>query len=447
MNPWPVEADVPEVHLPRPGHADLAGVWKFGFTDVRNVLERASARETAARVAGGALAKAFLRAVGVEIVSHVTQIGSVRAPERDDLTLEDFADVDDSPVRCLDAETSARDGRGDQRAAQAQRVARRRSSSCARSGSRPGSARTSRGRSGSTAASAWRCSRSRRCKGVGLGDGFDLAGRPGSEAHDEIFYDDAARLLPRDEPLRRPRGRHDDRRAAGRPRRDEAAADADQAAALGRHRDARARAGAARAHRLRSSCPPPASWGRRCSRSCSPAPTARSSAATTSTTCGRRSPPTKSGSGGSGGGRRRAGARLHRLHGGRQDDGGARRGGGARRARGRLRPRCSSSGSAADRGLLRRARRGRVPRARGGGRVRAARRAARSGALARRRRGRVRARARGARAPHRRAARRRHRDRLAARRRAPPARARPRGASPRCTPSAARSTTGSPTSC
>src|SRR3954470_3362363 len=58
MNPWPVEAAVPEVHLPRPGHADLAGTMKYGFDDVRNVLERASARETAARVAGGALAKA-----------------------------------------------------------------------------------------------------------------------------------------------------------------------------------------------------------------------------------------------------------------------------------------------------------------------------------------------------------------------------------------------------
>src|SRR5438067_1430022 len=75
MNPWPVEAEVPEVHLPRPGHADLAGVQKYGFTDVRNVLERASARETAARVAGGAVAKAFLRAVGAEVVSHVTQTG------------------------------------------------------------------------------------------------------------------------------------------------------------------------------------------------------------------------------------------------------------------------------------------------------------------------------------------------------------------------------------
>src|SRR3954453_15443101 len=57
VNPWPGDADVAEVHLPRPGHADLADVQKYGFTDVRNVLERASARETAARVACGALAK------------------------------------------------------------------------------------------------------------------------------------------------------------------------------------------------------------------------------------------------------------------------------------------------------------------------------------------------------------------------------------------------------
>src|ERR687893_3074700 len=71
MNPWPVNADVDEVHLPRPGHADLVGTQKYRLTDVRNVLERASARETAARVAGGTLAKAFLRALGVEVVSHV----------------------------------------------------------------------------------------------------------------------------------------------------------------------------------------------------------------------------------------------------------------------------------------------------------------------------------------------------------------------------------------
>src|SRR5438874_13144275 len=105
MNPWPVDGDVEEVHLPRPGHADLAGVQKFGFTDVRNVLERASARETAARVACGALAKVFLHALGVEVRSHVLQIGAVAGPRRDDLTVDDFEGVDESPVRCLDDET------------------------------------------------------------------------------------------------------------------------------------------------------------------------------------------------------------------------------------------------------------------------------------------------------------------------------------------------------
>src|SRR5436190_15659421 len=85
MNPWPVDAEVAEVHLPRPGHADLAGVQKYGFTDVRNVLERASARETAARVACGALAKSFLRRFGVEVRSHVLTTGSVDAPPGDDL--------------------------------------------------------------------------------------------------------------------------------------------------------------------------------------------------------------------------------------------------------------------------------------------------------------------------------------------------------------------------
>src|SRR5918911_5465244 len=76
MNPWPVEGEVAEVHLPRPGHADLAGIQKYGLSDVRNVLERASARETAARVAGGALAKVLLGSFGVEVRSHVVQIGS-----------------------------------------------------------------------------------------------------------------------------------------------------------------------------------------------------------------------------------------------------------------------------------------------------------------------------------------------------------------------------------
>src|SRR5271169_6303541 len=103
MSPWPVEAEVSEVHLPRPGHADLVGTQKYNHSDVRNILERASARETAARVAGGALCKAFLRALGVEVYSHVLQIASVHAPYPDhSLTPADFAEVDSSPVRCID---------------------------------------------------------------------------------------------------------------------------------------------------------------------------------------------------------------------------------------------------------------------------------------------------------------------------------------------------------
>ncbi len=187
MNPWPVEADVPEVHLPRPGHADLAGIQKYGFTDVRNVLERASARETAARVAGGALAKAFLRALGIEVVSHVTQIGSVRAPEREELRLQDFAEVDTSPVRCLDAEAS----RG---MVEEINVLRKANESLGgvfevlAFGAPPGLGshvsweERLDGRIGLAMLSI------QAVKGCGIGDGFDLAGRPGSAAHDEIFY-------------------------------------------------------------------------------------------------------------------------------------------------------------------------------------------------------------------------------------------------------------------
>src|SRR4051794_32885927 len=94
---------------PRPGHADLVGMQKYGFDDARPVLERASARETAARVALGAVAKAFLRqAYGVEVLSHVVSIGSAdadtsRLPEPTDLPV-----IDASPVRVYDAASSAR---------------------------------------------------------------------------------------------------------------------------------------------------------------------------------------------------------------------------------------------------------------------------------------------------------------------------------------------------
>jgi chorismate synthase len=94
---------------PRPGHADLPGMQKYGFDDARPVLERASARETAARVALGAVASAFLRqALGVEVVSHVVAIGPVTVPEGVLPGPGDNARIDEDPVRCADPGTSAR---------------------------------------------------------------------------------------------------------------------------------------------------------------------------------------------------------------------------------------------------------------------------------------------------------------------------------------------------
>src|SRR5690349_13583809 len=92
---------------PRPGHADLAGMQKYGFTDARDVLERASARETAARVAAGALAKALLGQLGMSVLSHVVQLGAaVASPERRPGP-DDLESVDSSEVRCCDADAEA----------------------------------------------------------------------------------------------------------------------------------------------------------------------------------------------------------------------------------------------------------------------------------------------------------------------------------------------------
>ena len=93
---------------PRPGHADLVGMQKYGFDDARPVLERASARETAARVALGAVARAFLRQVaGIEVLSHVTRLGAVAAPEGLVPQPADLAAIDDDPTRCFDPATAA----------------------------------------------------------------------------------------------------------------------------------------------------------------------------------------------------------------------------------------------------------------------------------------------------------------------------------------------------
>jgi chorismate synthase len=92
---------------PRPGHADLAGMQKYGFTDARDVLERASARETAARVAAGALAKALLRRLGISVLSHVVQLGAAAASPDRRPGPDDLAAVDGSEVRCYDPDAQA----------------------------------------------------------------------------------------------------------------------------------------------------------------------------------------------------------------------------------------------------------------------------------------------------------------------------------------------------
>lgn len=115
MSPDPVDPAVFEtgrgakLTRPRPGHADLTGMQKYGFDEARPVLERASARETAARVALGAVARSFLAELGVELVSHTIAIGPVRVPEDAALPVPGDVDrLDADPLRCLHAETSAR---------------------------------------------------------------------------------------------------------------------------------------------------------------------------------------------------------------------------------------------------------------------------------------------------------------------------------------------------
>jgi chorismate synthase len=241
MNPWPVEAAIKEVHLPRPGHADLVGTQKFGLGDVRDILERASARETAARVAGGAIAKAFLGQLGVSVFSHVIQITGVTAPRRDGLVADDFEQVDQSPVRCLDPEASR---------AMVAEIDRLRKANESLGGvfevrafglvpglgSHVSWEQRLDGRLGQALLSI------QAIKAVSIGDGFEVAGVPGSQAHDEIFYDEARGYYRN---TNRAGGVEGGMSTGGGPRVDEAAADADQAAAVGRHRHPRAGRGAA----------------------------------------------------------------------------------------------------------------------------------------------------------------------------------------------------------
>ena len=177
---------------PRPGHADLAGMQKYDVADARPVLERASARETAARVALGAVARAFLRqVVGAEVLSHVVAIGGVSAPPGVVPAPGDELRVDASPVRCADdtagaamvAEIDATRKAGDTLGGVVEVLVY---------GLPPGLGSHVQGDRRLDARLAGALMSIQAIKGVEIGDGFELARMRGSQAHDEIVRADGA---------------------------------------------------------------------------------------------------------------------------------------------------------------------------------------------------------------------------------------------------------------
>jgi chorismate synthase len=193
----PTQAPLTQV---RPGHADLAGMQKYGFTDARDVLERASARETAARVAAGTLAKALLGELDIDVVSHVIQMGDARSKAATRPGPADLPQVDESPVRCFDA------------AAEDEMVAAVKAA--AKDGDSLGGIvevlaygvpvglgshvhwdRKLDALLGQALMSI------QAVKGVEIGDGFEVAGRRGSEAHDPIAWDAASGTYRRESAL------------------------------------------------------------------------------------------------------------------------------------------------------------------------------------------------------------------------------------------------------
>ena len=199
MSPAPGRTNDPLTQV-RPGHADLVGMQKYGFTDARDVLERASARETAARVAAGALAKKLLGELDVHILSHVIQMGAARSKAVERPTYADLDRVDESPVRCFDAAAEQ---------AMIDEV-----KDAAKEGDSLGGIVEVLGYNvpvglGShvhwdrklDAALAQAIMSIQAVKGVEIGDGFEVAGRRGSRAHDAIVWDSEAKDYRRETAL------------------------------------------------------------------------------------------------------------------------------------------------------------------------------------------------------------------------------------------------------
>jgi chorismate synthase len=158
MSPWPPQGEpsgkgTKPVTLPRPGHADLAGALKFGHSDIRDTLERASARQTALTVAAGSVAKALLREIGVDVAGYVVEVGDVDEARADRDTVGGVVGVRARRVPPGLGSYATKEGRLDARLAAVLMGIQ-------------------------------------AVKGVEIGDGFGLAGLRGSQAHDEIFRDD-----------------------------------------------------------------------------------------------------------------------------------------------------------------------------------------------------------------------------------------------------------------
>jgi chorismate synthase len=187
MSPAPGATKKP-LTQPRPGHADLTGMQKYGFTDARDVLERASARETAARVVAGALAKLLLKEIGVDILSHVTQMGSAKSESNARPTIKDLPVVDESPVRAFnkeaelamitEIEAAAKDG--DSLGGIVEVLAY---------GLPVGLGSYVHWDRKIDGLLAQAIMSIQAVKGVEIGDGFEVAGRRGSMAHDPISWD------------------------------------------------------------------------------------------------------------------------------------------------------------------------------------------------------------------------------------------------------------------
>jgi chorismate synthase len=182
-----VEED-PRLTRPRPGHADLAGMLKYGFPDARPVLERASARETAARVAVGTVCKALLAALGVRVLSHVIAVGGVRSSAPEIPGPEDLERIDASPVRCVDAAAEAAMVAEIDRARQAGDTLGGVFEVLAH-GCPPGLGSYVHWDRRLDGLLAQAMMSIHAIKGVEVGPGFEIAATPGSRAHDDISWE------------------------------------------------------------------------------------------------------------------------------------------------------------------------------------------------------------------------------------------------------------------